>query len=91
VVATRDEAGPRLTLGLPAHPVMALLLGFVLGPLLEDNLRRAMIIARGDPTTFLDRPISLALLTFALLALVVAVLPAIRKKREVVFAEDDEP
>jgi len=68
-----------------------LLLGFVLGPLLEDNLRRAMIIARGDPTTFLDRPISLALLTFALLALVVAVLPAIRKKREVVFAEDDEP
>ena len=63
-----------------------LLLGFVLGPLLEDNLRRAMIIARGDPTTFLDRPISLALL-----ALVVAVLPAIRKKREVVFAEDEEP
>ena len=93
MVATRDEAGPRLTLGLPAHPVMPLLLGafilgyllvklgcepaplllgFVLGPLLEDNLRRAMIIARGDPTTFLDRPISLALLTFALLALVVA-------------------
>jgi len=63
-----------------------LLLGFVLGPLLEDNLRRAMIIAHGDPTTFLDRPISLALL-----ALVVAVLPAIRKKREVVFAEDEEP
>jgi len=63
-----------------------LLLGFVLGPPLEDNLRRAMIIAHGDPTTFLDRPISLALL-----ALVVAVLPAIRKKREVVFAEDEEP
>lgn len=63
----------------------------MLGPLLEDNLRRAMIIARGDPTTFLERPISLGLLIAAALALAIAVLPAIRKKREVVFAEDDEP
>jgi TctA family transporter len=41
--------------------------------------------------TFIERPISLALLLIALAALVVAVLPAIRRKREVVFAEDDEP
>jgi TctA family transporter len=68
-----------------------LLLGFVLGPLLEVHLRRSMIIARGDPMTFLERPISLALLLVALAALVVAVLPAIRRRREVVFAEDDEP
>ena len=67
-----------------------LLLGFVLGPLLEEHLRRAMIISRGDPTVFLVRPISLALLIAAALALVVAVLPQIRKKREVVFqAEED--
>ena len=68
-----------------------LLLGFVLGPLLEEHLRRSMIIARGDPMTFIERPISLALLLIALAALVLAVLPAIRRKREVVFAEDDEP
>ena len=66
-----------------------LLLGFVLGPLLEDNLRRAMIISQGDPTTFLTRPISASLLAVAALALLVAVLPAVRKKREVVFVEDD--
>ena len=43
-----------------------LLLGFVLGPLLEENLRRAMILSRGDPTTFLTRPISAVLLVMAL-------------------------
>lgn len=68
-----------------------LLLGFILGPLLEEHLRRAMIIARGDAMVFLERPISLGLLIAAALALAIAVLPAIRKKREVVFAEDDEP
>jgi putative tricarboxylic transport membrane protein len=65
-----------------------LLLGFVLGPLLEEHLRRAMILSRGDPTIFLVRPISLALLIAAVIALVVAVLPAIRRKREVVFQEE---
>ncbi|HET7685479.1 MAG TPA: tripartite tricarboxylate transporter permease [Candidatus Limnocylindria bacterium] len=68
-----------------------LLLGFVLGPLLEEHLRRAMIISRGDATIFLTRPISAALLVLAVGALVLAVLPAIRKRREVVFAEEDEP
>jgi putative tricarboxylic transport membrane protein len=67
-----------------------LLLGFVLGPLLEENLRRAMIISRGDASVFLTRPISLTLLILALGALVVAVLPAIRQKREVVFQEEDD-
>ena len=66
-----------------------LLLGFVLGPLLEEHLRRAMIISRGDPTVFITRPISATLLGLALVAVIVAVLPSIRKKRKEVFVEDD--
>ncbi|SDG83111.1 tripartite tricarboxylate transporter permease [Pelagibacterium luteolum] len=66
-----------------------LLLGFVLGPLLEEHLRRAMIISRGDPMIFLERPISATLLGFAVLAVVIAVLPSIRKKRDQVFVEED--
>ena len=66
-----------------------LLLGFVLGPLLEENLRRALIISRGDASVFLTRPISAVLLALAVAALVVAVLPTIRKRREVVFAEEE--
>jgi putative tricarboxylic transport membrane protein len=64
------------------------LLGFVLGPLLENHMLRALIISHGDPTTFVTRPISLTLLVIAAVALVLAVLPAIRRKREVVFAEE---
>jgi TctA family transporter len=64
------------------------LLGFVLGPLLEQHLRRALIISHGDPTVFLTRPISLVLLIAAALALVLAIVPAIRQKREVVFQEE---
>ena len=66
-----------------------LLLGFVLGPLLEEHLRRAMIISRGDPMTFLERPISASLLALAAIAIVVSLLPAFRKKREEVFVEED--
>jgi Uncharacterized protein conserved in bacteria len=66
-----------------------LLLGFVLGPLLEEHLRRAMIISRGDPMIFVTRPISATLLALALLAVLIAVLPSIRKKRAEVFVEDD--
>jgi TctA family transporter len=65
-----------------------LLLGFVLGPLLEDHMRRALIISRGDPATFVTNPISLVLLIIAAVALVVALLPSIRRKREVVFQEE---
>ncbi len=64
-----------------------LLLGFVLGPMLEENLRRAMIIARGDPTVFLTRPLSAALMVLAALVLIVVFLPAVAKKREEVFQE----
>ncbi len=64
-----------------------MLLGFVLGPLLEENLRRAMLIARGDATVFLTRPISAGLLLVATGLLVVAVLPMIRQRREEVFVE----
>ena len=60
-----------------------MLLGFVLGPLMEENLRRAMLIARGDVSVFFTRPISGGLLALAGLLLVLAALPMIRKKREV--------
>jgi putative tricarboxylic transport membrane protein len=66
-----------------------MLLGFVLGPLMEENLRRAMLIARGDPTTFLYRPISATLLAIALFLLVLAILPMIRSKRQEVFVEGE--
>jgi putative tricarboxylic transport membrane protein len=63
------------------------LLGYVLGPLMEENLRRAMLIARGDATVFITRPISAALIFTSVLLLVIAVLPMIRKRREEVFVE----
>ncbi|MDQ8022455.1 MAG: tripartite tricarboxylate transporter permease [Moraxellaceae bacterium] len=65
-----------------------LLLAFVLGELMEENLRRAMIISRGDPMVFLERPISLTLLVTAALALAVVLSPALRKKREEAFQEE---
>jgi putative tricarboxylic transport membrane protein len=64
-----------------------MLLGFVLGPLMEENLRRAMLIARGDATVFFTRPISGGLLAVAIILLILAVLPMIRKRREEVFVE----
>src|SRR6185295_18449701 len=54
-----------------------LILGFVLGPLMEENLRRAMRISAGDPMIFLHRPISLGLLIAAALLLVIVMLPTI--------------
>jgi putative tricarboxylic transport membrane protein len=63
------------------------LLGFVLGPLMEENLRRAMLIARGDVTVFVTRPISGVLLATAVFLLVIAVLPMMRKRRDEVFVE----
>jgi putative tricarboxylic transport membrane protein len=64
-----------------------LVLAFVLGPLIEENLRRAMLIARGDPTVFVTRPISAGLLLVAAVLLVLEVLPMIRKRRDEVFVE----
>jgi putative tricarboxylic transport membrane protein len=66
-----------------------LLLGFVLGPMLEENLRRAMILGRGDPSVFVTRPISATLLVLTVVVLVVVLLPSIRKKRDEVFVEAD--
>jgi putative tricarboxylic transport membrane protein len=64
-----------------------MILGFVLGPLMEENLRRAMRISIGDPMIFLQRPISLGLLIVAALLLVMVALPTIRSKREEAFQE----
>jgi putative tricarboxylic transport membrane protein len=64
-----------------------MLLGFVLGPLMEENLRRAMLIARGDVTVFFTRPISAGLLILSIILLVLAALPMIRKQREEVIVE----
>jgi len=65
-----------------------LLLGFILGPMMEENLRRALLLARGDWTTFMTRPLSAGLLIAAVLMVVVVMLPSIKSKREVAFKED---
>jgi TctA family transporter len=65
-----------------------LLLGFVLGPLMEENLRRALLISRGDPSIFFTRPISAGMLFVSAFLLILVLLPFIRKKREEVLTED---
>lgn len=64
-----------------------LLLGFVLGRLMEEKLRQALILSRGSFATFVDRPVSAGLLAVATIMLVIALLPAIRKGRDEVFTE----
>jgi len=66
-----------------------LLLGFILGPMMEENLRRALLLSRGDWTAFLTRPLSAGLLAAAALMIVVVMLPSIKNKREVAFKEAD--
>jgi TctA family transporter len=58
-----------------------MLLGFVLGPMMEEHLRRAMLMSKGNPSVFFTRPISLAFLIATVLILVVIVLPAVRSRR----------
>jgi TctA family transporter len=65
-----------------------MILGFILGPLMEENLRRAMLLSRGDPTVFLTKPISAGFIIAALILLVIVALPALRKKRKEVFVEE---
>ncbi|MEO5700471.1 MAG: tripartite tricarboxylate transporter permease [Casimicrobiaceae bacterium] len=65
-----------------------LLLGFVLGPMMEENLRRALLLSRGDLSVFVTRPISLVLLLLAVALLLLIALPNIKKKREEVFVEE---
>jgi putative tricarboxylic transport membrane protein len=72
-------------LGCEATP---LLLGFILGPMLEENFRRALMLARGDFSVFVSRPISLGLLLLTATLLVVMISPAIRRKRKEAFAEE---
>jgi TctA family transporter len=64
-----------------------LILGFILGPMMEENLRRALLLSRGDPSVFFTRPLSLAFLLMAAAMLVVVALPSIRRKREDAFKE----
>ncbi|MBA2690864.1 MAG: tripartite tricarboxylate transporter permease [Burkholderiales bacterium] len=68
-----------------------MLLGFILGPMMEEYLRRALLLSRGNPMVFVQRPISLTMLIIAVLAMVVVLLPAIRSKREVAFKEEALP
>jgi TctA family transporter len=65
-----------------------MLLGFILGPLMEEYLRRAFIISRGDPSVFVTSPISATMLGLAVITMVFVLLPAIRKKRDVAFQEE---
>jgi Uncharacterized protein conserved in bacteria len=72
---------------LGAEPA-PLLLGFILGPMMEENLRRALLLSRGDWGVFVTRPISAGLLAVAALLLVIVLLPAVKHKREEAFVED---
>jgi len=65
-----------------------LLLGFILGPMMEENLRRALLLSRGDWSTFLTRPLSAGLLIAAALMIVVVSLPSIKRSREKAFQEE---
>ena len=74
-----------LKLGCEPAP---LLLGFILGPMMEENLRRALLLSRGDWSVFVTRPLSGGLLAAALLLLVIVLLPSVKSKREEAFVED---
>ncbi len=64
-----------------------MVLGFVLGPMLEENLRRAMLISFGDPVVFIQRPISAAFLLATVLALIALCLPSMRARRDEAMRE----
>ncbi len=65
-----------------------LLLGFILGPMMEENLRRALLLSRGDWSVFVTRPISAGLLAVAVLMIIIVLLPAVKNKREEAFVEE---
>ena len=73
-----------IKLGMEPAP---LLLGFILGPMMEENLRRALLLSRGDWSVLLTRPLSASLLALAALLLLTVLLPSIKKKREEAFVE----
>ena len=66
-----------------------LILGFILGPMMEENLRRALLMARGDWSVFVTRPIAATMLAVAAVLMVAITLPAISRKREEVFVEEE--
>jgi TctA family transporter len=63
------------------------LLGFVLGPMVEENLRKAMTISRGDPSVFFTRPLSLSMLVLAAIVLLLLIVPTVRRRRAEAFQE----
>ena len=65
-----------------------LLLGLILGPMMEENLRRALLLSRGDWSILVTRPLSATLLALAAALLVIVLLPAIKRSREEAFVED---
>jgi TctA family transporter len=73
-----------IKLGCEPAPLM---LGFVLGPMMEENLRKAMTISRGDPSVFVTRPLSVSMLLIAAVLLLIVVLPAVRRTRAQAFQE----
>jgi TctA family transporter len=64
-----------------------LMLGFIIGPMMEKYLRRALLLSRSDPMVFVTSPISATMLAMSLIAMVMVLLPALRKKREEAFVE----
>jgi putative tricarboxylic transport membrane protein len=72
-------------LGMEPSPMM---LGFILGPMMEENLRRALLLSRGDWSVFVTRGLSLGLLVAAAVMLMIVLLPAVKNKREEAFVEE---
>ncbi len=85
--AVRGSRTADIVLKLGCQPA-PFLLGFVLGPMMEENFRRVLRLSRGDPTVFFAHPISLTLLVPAATLLLVILAPAVRKKREEAFREE---
>ena len=66
-----------------------LILGFILGPMMEENLRRALLMARGDWSIFVTRPIAAVMIGISVMLMIAIMLPAISRKRKEVFAEEE--
>lgn len=69
--------------------LVPLLLGYVLGPQLEEHVRRAMLMSRGNPDIFVTRPISAALMVLAFILIIAAIVPSIKRRRQQTFIEDE--
>ncbi len=86
-------AGAFAVIGLLFHKLgfepAPLILGFILGPMMEENLRRALLMARGDWSIFVTRPIAAVMIAISVILMIVITLPAISKKRKEVFVEEE--